>query len=143
PDELAHIRSDSGEEAESVVPWIRLLSYRQTWAFACGKRLADPIWWFYLYWLPKFLDAQYGIRLAQLAAPLIVVYLVADVGSVGGGWLSSALIKHGWTVNRARKTALLARALLIVPPAFAALAGSGWGGGGRGRGARACAEAWC
>src|SRR5439155_1313243 len=94
---------------------IRLLSYRQTWAFAVGKLLADPIWWFYLYWLPKFLDAQYGIRLAQLAAPLIVVYLVADVGSVGGGWLSSALIKHGWTVNRARKTALLAMALLIAP----------------------------
>src|SRR5947199_3362636 len=126
PDELAPIRGASGEEAESVVPWIRLLSYRQTWAFAVGKLLADPIWWFYLYWLPKFLDAQYGIRLAQLAAPLIVVYLVADVGSVGGGWLSSALIKHGWTVNRARKTALLAMALLIVPTAFAPLAGSMW-----------------
>ena len=126
PDELAHIRSDSAEEAESVVPWIRLLSYRQTWAFAVGKLLADPIWWFYLYWLPKFLDAQYGIRLAQLAAPLIVVYLVADVGSVGGGWLSSALIKRGWTVNRARKTAMLVMALLIVPTAFAPLAGSVW-----------------
>jgi len=126
PDERAHIRSDRDEGAEVAVTWIRLLGVRQTWAFAVGKLLADPVWWFYLYWLPKFLDTAYGIRLAQLAPPLIVVYLVADVGSVGGGWLSSALIKRGWTVNRARKTAMLAMALLIVPTAFAPLAGSMW-----------------
>ena len=126
PGELAHIRSDRDERAEVAVPWIRLLGVRQTWAFAVGKLLADPIWWFYLYWLPKFLDTTYGIRLAQLAPPLIVVYLVADVGSVGGGWLSSRLIQRGWTVNRARKTAMLAMALLIVPTAFAPLAGSMW-----------------
>ncbi|PYP06242.1 MAG: MFS transporter [Gemmatimonadetes bacterium] len=125
-DELAHIRSDPGEEAEATVPWIRLLGVRQTWAFAVGKLLADPIWWFYLYWLPKFLDSTYGIKLAHVALPLIVVYLVADAGSVGGGWLSSALIKRGWTVNRARKTAMLAMALLIVPTALAPLAGSMW-----------------
>jgi MFS transporter, ACS family, hexuronate transporter len=124
--ELAYIRSDPAETAEGGVPWVRLLGYRQTWAFAVGKLLADPIWWFYLYWLPKFLDAQYGIKLAQVALPLIVVYLVADVGSVGGGWLSGALIKRGWTVNRARKTAMLAMALLIVPTALAPLAGSMW-----------------
>ena len=108
-----------------VVPWIAL-TWGWQWAFAVGKLLADPIWWFYLYWLPKFLDTTYGIRLAQLAPPLIVVYLVADVGSVGGGWLSSRLIQRGWTVNRARKTAMLAMALLIVPTAFAPLAGSMW-----------------
>jgi len=124
--ELAHIRSDSTETAEAGAHWIRLLGVRQTWAFAVGKLLADPIWWFYLYWLPKFLDAKYGIKLAQVALPLIVVYLVADVGSVGGGWLSSSLIKRGWTVNRARKTAMLAMAVLIVPTAFAPLAGSLW-----------------
>ncbi len=124
--ELAHIRSDPTETAEAGAPWIRLLGVRQTWAFAVGKLLADPIWWFYLYWLPKFLDAKYGIKLAQVALPLIVVYLVADVGSVGGGWLSSSLIKRGWTVNRARKTAMLAMAVLIVPTAFAPLAGSLW-----------------
>src|SRR5207249_1742255 len=95
-------------------------------ALATGKLLADPIWWFYLYWLPKFLDARYGLRLAQVALPLVVVYVVADVGSIGGGWLSGALIKRGWTVNRARKTALLAMALLIVPTALAPLAGSMW-----------------
>ena len=126
PTELQHIRSDPVETAETKVPWLRLLGYRQTWAFAVGKLLADPIWWFYLYWLPKFLDAQYGIKLAQVALPLIVVYLVADVGSVGGGWLSSALIQRGWTVNRARKTAMLAMALLIVPTALAPRAGSMW-----------------
>jgi ACS family hexuronate transporter-like MFS transporter len=126
PAELQHIRSDPTDVAETGVPWVRLLGYRQTWAFATGKLLADPIWWFYLYWLPKFLDAQYGIKLAQVALPLIVVYLVADVGSVGGGWLSSALIKRGWTINRARKTAMLAMAVLIMPTALAPMAGSMW-----------------
>ena len=125
-DELAYIRSDPPDPENARVPWIRLLGLRQTWAVAAGKLLADPIWWFYLYWLPKFLDARYGIKLAQVAVPLIVVYVVADVGSVGGGWLSSTLIKRGWTVNRARKTAMLTMALLIVPTAFAPLAGSLW-----------------
>src|SRR2546425_4689632 len=108
------------------VPWIRLLGVRQTWAIVVGKLMADPIWWFYLYWLPKFLDAKYGIKLAQVALPLIVVYLVADVGSIAGGWLSSGLMKRGWTANRARKTAMLLMALLIVPTAFAPHAGSMW-----------------
>jgi MFS transporter, ACS family, hexuronate transporter len=108
------------------IPWVRLLRYRQTWAFAVGKLLADPVWWFYLYWLPKFLDARYGIKLSGIAAPLIVVYLIADVGSIGGGWLSSALINRGWSVNRARKTAMLAMALLIVPTALAPFASSLW-----------------
>src|SRR3989442_860698 len=124
--ELAHIRSDPAETVVAGIPWIGLLGARQAWAFAVGKLLADPIWWFYLYWLPKFLDTRYGIKLAQLALPLIVVYLVADAGSVGGGWFSSALIKRGWTVNRARKTAMLAMALLIVPTALAPLANSLW-----------------
>ncbi|HVH66812.1 MAG TPA: MFS transporter [Gemmatimonadales bacterium] len=112
--------------ATASVPWIRLLGYQQTWAFAVGKLMADPIWWFYLYWLPKFLDSKYGIHLKQVALPLIVVYLVADIGSVAGGWLSGSLIKRGWTINRARKTAMLVMASLIVPTAFAPLAGSMW-----------------
>lgn len=126
PAELAHIRSDPPDATTASVPWLQLLRYRQTWAFAAGKLLADPVWWFYLYWLPKFLDANYGVTLSGLAAPLIAIYLIADVGSVGGGWLSSALIKRGWTVNRARKTAMLAMALLIVPTAFAPHAGNMW-----------------
>ena len=118
--------SNEADEAAERVPWIRLLGVRQTWAIVAGKLLADPIWWFYLYWLPKFLDAKYGIKLAQVALPLIVVYLVADVGSIAGGWLSSGLIKRGWTVNRARKTAMLLMALVIVPTALAPRAGTLW-----------------
>jgi MFS transporter, ACS family, hexuronate transporter len=123
--ELAHIRSDPAERTESV-PWLSLLRHKQTWAFFLGKFLTDPIWWFYLYWLPKFLDANWGVKLAGVAAPLVAIYLVADVGSVGGGWLSSALIKRGWSVNRGRKTAMLAAALLIVPTMFAPHAKSLW-----------------
>ena len=112
--------------AGTKVPWVSLFGHRQTWAFIVGKLMADPVWWFYLYWLPKFLDAKYGVKLAQVAAPIIVVYLIADVGSVGGGWLSSALIKRGWSVNRARKTTMLAMALLIVPTALVSRAPSMW-----------------
>ncbi len=112
--------------AGARVPWVSLFGHRQTWAFIVGKLMADPIWWFYLYWLPKFLDAKYGVKLAQVAAPIIVVYLIADVGSVGGGWISSALIKRGWSVNRARKTTMLAMALVIVPTAFVSRAPSMW-----------------
>ena len=108
------------------IRWTALFFYRQTWAFIAGKLLADPVWWFYLYWLPKFLDAKYGVKLAQVAAPIIVVYLIADAGSVGGGWMSSALIKRGWSVNRARKTTMLAMALLIVPTTFASRAPTMW-----------------
>ncbi len=108
------------------VPWTSLFGYRQTWAFIIGKLMADPVWWFYLYWLPKFLDAKYGVKLAQVAAPIIVVYLIADVGSVGGGWISSALIKRGWSVNRARKATMLAMAFLIVPTALAPRAPNMW-----------------
>ncbi|HEX2205082.1 MAG TPA: MFS transporter [Longimicrobium sp.] len=125
PAELAYIRSDPVERTEHV-PWLSLLKHRQTWAFFVGKFLTDPIWWFYLYWLPKFLDANWGVQLAGLAAPLVAIYLVADVGSVGGGWLSSALIKRGWTVNAGRKTAMLIAALLIVPTMFAPHASSLW-----------------
>jgi ACS family hexuronate transporter-like MFS transporter len=120
PDPLKRVPPEGRE------PWIRLFRHRQTWAFIAGKLLADPIWWFYLYWLPKFLDAKYGVQLAQLAMPIIVIYLIADVGSVGGGWLSSALIKRGWSVNRARKTVMLAMALLIVPTTLASQAPGMW-----------------
>jgi ACS family hexuronate transporter-like MFS transporter len=112
--------------ASPRVPWVSLFGHRQTWAFIVGKLLADPVWWFYLYWLPKFLDAKYGVKLAQVAAPIIVVYLIADVGSVGGGWTSSALIKRGWSVNRARKATMLAMALLIVPTTLVSRAPSMW-----------------
>lgn len=125
PAELAHIRSDAAEST-TPVPWASVFRYRQTWAFVAGKTLTDPVWWFYLFWLPKFLDAQYGVRLAAVALPLITIYLLADVGSVAGGWFSSRLIKQGWTVNLARKTALLTAALAIVPTMFAPSAPTLW-----------------
>jgi ACS family hexuronate transporter-like MFS transporter len=92
-----------------------LIPYRQASAFAIAKFMTDPIWWFYLFWTPKFLSEKHHLDLSSLPLPLIVIYLVADVGSVGGGWLSSSLIKRGWAVDRARKTAMLLCALAVTP----------------------------
>ena len=122
--------SVGGEEPREItgsVPWLELLTYKQTWAFAIGKFLTDPIWLFYSFWLPKFLDSAWQIKLSQLALPLIIVYVIADLGSVAGGWLSGALIARGYTANRGRKTAMLVAALLIVPTMFAPHARSMWG----------------
>lgn len=130
PAELAYIRDgqDHTDPAQGTrVGWLYLLGFRQTWAFVMGKFLTDGVWWFYLFWLPKFLDVRYGIKLGKLALPIIVIYLVADVGSVGGGWLSGALIRRGWAVHMARKVTLLIAALLIMPTAMAPLASSLWG----------------
>ena len=123
--EAAYILSDEKETLVRV-PWTSLITRRQTLAFVVGKFMTDPIWWFYLFWLPKFLDANWGVKLAGLAAPLVTIYLVADVGSVAGGWVSSKLIKSGRTINFARKTAMLIAALLIVPTMFAPHAQSMW-----------------
>ncbi len=123
--ELAHIRSDPVEPTFRI-PWVRLLRHRQTWAFAAGKFFTDPIWWFFLFWLPKFLDQTYGITLLGLGPPLVVVYLAADLGSIGGGWISSTLIRRGWSVNAGRKTAMLACALAVVPIVLVARASSLW-----------------
>ncbi|MFL6227200.1 MAG: MFS transporter [Pyrinomonadaceae bacterium] len=123
--ELAHIQSDPAEPTTKI-PWARLLPHRQTWAFAIGKFLTDPIWWVYLFWLPKFLNTNYHLNITQIGLPLVVIYVAADVGSIGGGWLSSTLIKRGWTVNRARKTAMLICACSVVPIIFAAHASNLW-----------------
>lgn len=127
PAELAYIRSDALESTEKV-PWARLLGFRQTWAFAAGKFLTDPVWWFYLSWLPKFLNKEYGIAIdpAKIGPPLVVIYLMADVGSIGGGWLSSYFIRRGLDANRARKTAMLLCALCVVPIIFASKASNMW-----------------
>jgi ACS family hexuronate transporter-like MFS transporter len=119
PVELAWIRSDPPDPPAGL-SWRNLLRHRQTWAFALGKFLTDPIWWFYLFWLPKFLAREHGLTLDRFGVPIAIVYLVADGGSVGGGWLSSSLLRRGWSTNGARKTAMLACALCVVPVAFAA-----------------------
>ncbi|VXC85266.1 MFS transporter [Sphingomonas sp. AX6] len=116
--ELAHIRSDPAESTAKI-PWLTLLRYRQTWVFAVAKLMTDPIWWFFLFWLPDFFAKTYDLNLVTFGPPLIAVYLLADVGSVGGGWLSSRLIARGWTVNAGRKTAMLVCALCVVPVSLA------------------------
>ncbi|MEO7675098.1 MAG: MFS transporter [Pyrinomonadaceae bacterium] len=123
--ELAYIRSDPFEPTIKIA-WASLLNHRQTWAFAAGKFFTDPVWWFFLFWLAKFLNENYGLSLSQLSAPLIVIYLAADFGSIGGGYLSSALIKRGWTVNAGRKTAMLVCGLCVVPIYFAVHAANLW-----------------
>jgi len=105
-EEFKLIRDGEPQELKEKTPWLQLLGYRQLWAFAFGKMLTDPVWWFYLFWLPKFLDQNYGVKGTALIPYVTTVYLIADVGSVGGGWISGALIKRGWTVNWARKTAM-------------------------------------
>lgn len=123
--ELEFIRSDAPEPTTRV-PWVKLISYKQAWAFAIGKFLTDPIWWFYLYWVPKFLNKKYSLTLDKIGLPLIIIYLMADIGSIGGGWLSSAFIKRGWSVNRGRKTAMLICALCVTPIVFATQAQNMW-----------------
>lgn len=124
--ELAHIHSDPPVPATDRIPWRRLLRYRQTWAFVVAISLTAPIWWFFLYWLPKFLHQQHGLDLASLGPPLVVIYSMTTVGSIGGGWLSGHLLKRGWSVNASRKTALLVCALCVVPVVFAAKASNLW-----------------
>jgi ACS family hexuronate transporter-like MFS transporter len=126
PEELAHIHSDPPEPAVETISWRKLLRYRQTWAFVIGMSFSAPIWWFYLYWLPKFLHKQHGLDLATLGPPLVVIYTMTTVGSIGGGWLSGALLKRGWSVNASRKTAMLICALCVVPVVFAAKASNLW-----------------
>jgi MFS transporter, ACS family, aldohexuronate transporter len=124
--EMELIRSDPPEPSVRV-PWMQLLPLRQTWAFAIAKFMTDPIWWLYLFWVPDFLNRNHGVNLSSVGLPLMTIYLVADGGSIGGGWLSSALIKRGWTVNAARKTAMLVSALAVVPMMIAANVSSLWG----------------
>ena len=116
--ELEYIRSDAPEPATKL-SWVRLLPHRQTWAFAIGKFLTDPIWWFYLFWAPDFLFKTFGVTLSNIGLPLFVLYQMATIGSIGGGWLSSSLIKRGWRINTSRKTAMLVCALAVVPVIFA------------------------
>jgi ACS family hexuronate transporter-like MFS transporter len=123
--ELAHIESDNvGDGADArKLPWSKVLPHRETWAFAVLK-ITDAVWWFYLFWGGKFLFDRFGLSISNLALPLIVIYVIADFGSIGGGWLSSKLISLGWTVNRARKTTLLICALLILPVVFVTQVGT-------------------
>jgi ACS family hexuronate transporter-like MFS transporter len=123
--EVAHIAQDPADpDVKTPGLWLRLLAQRETWAFALGKFFIDPIWWFYLFWLPGYLGAQYGLDLKTWSTPeaalaLGGIYLISDVGSVAGGWLSGRLMKNGMSVNKARKLTMLICAFCVLPVVFA------------------------
>jgi ACS family hexuronate transporter-like MFS transporter len=123
--ELGYIQSDPPDKVASY-PWARLFPKRETWAFAIGKALTDPVWWFYLFWFPKYLQDTFTLTLQQIVLPTLVVYNICSVGSIGGGWLSSGLIKRGWSLNSARKTAMLICAVAVVPVVYAPYCKSLW-----------------
>jgi len=125
PAELAHIQSDP-PDPPAHIPWLELLRHRQTWAYTIGMFLCSPVWWFYLYWLPKYLKNNHNIDLQSVFWPLLLVYLLADVGSIGGGGLSSWLIRRGASVNVARKAAFLVCALCVVPVMIVARVSNLW-----------------
>jgi ACS family hexuronate transporter-like MFS transporter len=125
PAELAWIEQDPADPVEKI-GWRKLLTVKETWAYAAGKFLIDPIWWMFLFWLPDFLGKRYGLDLKTFGPPLVAIYLLSDVGSVGGGWLSSRMMHRGASLNRARKTTMLICALCAVPVAFAAYASNVW-----------------
>ncbi|NCB07500.1 MAG: MFS transporter [Bacteroidia bacterium] len=113
--EREYISSDSGDLEKVKVPWKELIRYRQTWAVALGKLFADPVWYFYLFWGAKFLNARFGVELKGLALPLVVIYLVAWCGGMAGGAISSYLLKKGKPANFSRKITMLGTALLVLP----------------------------
>lgn len=124
--ERAWIEQDPADQV-APVGWGALLGKRETWAFALGKFFTDPIWWFFLFWLPGYLFERYDLDLKTFGLPLVAVYLLSDVGSVGGGWLSSKLIARGWSANAARKTTMLICALAVLPIYFAQGIDNLWG----------------
>ena len=125
-EELAYIQQD-GDDKVAKVGWGKVITRRETWAYALGKFCIDPIWWFFLFWLPGYLGDRYGLDLKTFALPLAAIYLISDLGSIGGGWLSSTLIHRGYSVNFARKMTMLLCALLILPIWFAQDVSSVWG----------------
>jgi ACS family hexuronate transporter-like MFS transporter len=116
PKELAHIQSDKEpEQSGSSIPWLKLLAHKQTLGICIGRFLTDPIWWFFMYWLPKYLSEQLGLNLQGMGIPLIIIYTMSSVGGIGGGWLSSHFIKRGKSIDYARKTSILIVALMVMP----------------------------
>ncbi len=128
-EEFDYIHSDLEDQQidekikEEKVPWIKLLGFRQTWAFALGKFLTDPVWWFYLFWLPDFLQSEYKLTLIEISIPVAVVYIISTIGSVGGGYLPMALINRNMPAFKARKTSMLIFAFFVLPVILSQAAG--------------------
>jgi len=123
--ELAHIQSDPPEKLAGV-PWVRIIRLPETWAFAIGKFLTDPVWWFYIFWIPRYLQSTFHLTLGTSSAPVVAIYVISCVGSVAGGWLSSVMLKRGRSVNASRKTAMLICALSVAPVALVPQATNMW-----------------
>jgi ACS family hexuronate transporter-like MFS transporter len=125
-EELRHIYQEAAEEVGPSVPWRRLLRCRQTWAFSAAKFLTDPIWYFYLFWLPSYFSAKFNLNLSHLGLPLIIVYNVSALGSIGGGWLPAPFRRLGLSASYARLAAMLFCAFLVIPICTATSAKSVW-----------------
>jgi len=124
--ELGYILSDRQDTSGAKSSWLKILAHRQAWSFILGKLFTDPIWWFWLFWAPDVFQRRFGMSLSQIVWPILIIYLVSDVGSVLGGWFSSALIARGFTVNVARKSVMLICALSVVPVLFAVRTSHAW-----------------
>lgn len=124
-EELEYINSDSEQESTEKIPWVAVLPKRQTWAFALAK-VTDAVWWFYLFWGAIFLADTFDVNIKEMGLPFLVIYLIADSGSIFGGWLSGAFMKKGWSVNKARKLTLLSCALIILPVCYVAITDNKW-----------------
>ena len=126
-EERTYILSDPNPSTDNLPPpsWFRLLTYRQTWAFVTGKVFSDPIWWFYLTWLPDFFNSNasftHKLDLKTVGVPFLIIYLVSDLGNIVFGWLSSVLLRRGWSLNKARKTTMLICSLCVIPVYFASV----------------------
>ncbi|KIA92491.1 membrane protein [Flavobacterium sp. KMS] len=116
-EEFDYIHSDNEVVSETEVPvkWTALFKVKQTWAFIFGKLLTDPVWWFFLFWLPSYFSETFNLDLKKPSLPLVIVYTATTIGSIGGGYLSSYLIKKGWNVQRARKTTMFFIAVCVLP----------------------------
>jgi len=126
--ELDHIHSDNEEDTsnEKPISWGTLFKVRQTYVFIAGKLLTDPIWWFFLFWLPSYFSTSFNLDLKKPGWPLVIIYMATSIGSIGGGYLSSYFIQKGWPVYKARKTAMFIFALCVLPIMSAKYATNMW-----------------
>lgn len=127
PEERVWIEQDGVIPETTRTSYKTLLGLRTTWGIALARFFTDPVWWIFLYWLPKFLQKEHGLALGKVGLPLMVIYLVADAGSIAGGWLSSFLLKKGYSLNTARKSTMLVAAIGVMPIFFASRVGDLWG----------------
>jgi len=124
-EELAYINSDSVIENKEKLPWTSVFPKKETWAFATAK-ITDAVWWFYLFWGAIFLADKFDVNIKNMGLPFLIIYLMADIGSIFGGWLSGAFIKKGWSINKARKMTLLICSIIILPVAIVAVTEEKW-----------------